>query len=374
MKLIPESSPNYTYSLRYAPGHTPRAPGAVANPQDHLDICYRRYTTTRVINDQRLNLVFCHGNGMNKGIWHLLIDQLYHQFPQLDTVLAFDQVTHADLAVANTTRLGPGYRWRDGAKDIAVTTLREPAFLNPNAINIIVGHLMGGCILLMVVEYEPRLFQGTIVINPMAVADEAWVKRMDWYLPMLKRKGFLQDTIDTSLGPWLDQVMKWFQTKSFYKRFHPHVLHNMVHDEVLGLYEDDQQYREIKLKTTAKAQEEGYISSPLCCLEAMTYYGSITVPVYHICGRQDTVRRGLVELLRRSVPVVEYVDVPGCFHLMHGEQPEITLEYVSGYIRKIMARPGDKPINDRATQAQFGDDYRDKYGDYRTQGFLNGKL
>lgn len=376
MKLLPETSPNYSYCLKYARGHTPRAPGATTNPHDHLDICYRKYTTKRPISGQKLNLVFCHGNGMNKGIWHVLIDQLYGNYPQLNTVLAFDHAPYGDLALANRTRLGPGFRWRDGAKDIAQATVAEPAFLDPNAINVIIGHLMGGCILLMVVEYEPRLFQGAIVINPVAVADEAWVKRMEWYLPMLRKRGYLQDTIDTSSspGPWVDQVLQWFKTKLFYHRFDPQVLNNLVHDEVLGVYEDDRSYSEIKFKTTTRAQEEGYASSPLNALEAMTVYGSITVPIYHICGRQDTVRRGLVELLRRRVPVVEYVDVPGCFHLMHGEQPGITYEYVSGYIRKILANPGERPITDKATQAQFGDHYREKYYEYRTEGFINGKL
>lgn len=86
--MQPSCSDLYESKLITVPAAFPRYPGSVIlsqpsnNPEDYrLDVCYRKYKTKSYVSDQpKINIVFLHGNGMNKGIWHYHIDKFVQSF------------------------------------------------------------------------------------------------------------------------------------------------------------------------------------------------------------------------------------------------------------------------------------------------------
>lgn len=329
MPLVPEKSELYSYRTVTVPAVGDREAGLVACEGDTLEICYRKYTAATQ-PAQPVNLVFLHGNGMNKGIWHAMIDVLYAG-GHVATVLAFDLVNHGELAVANEGKLGKNFLWRDGSRDVVEATRNE----HLEGPIVIVGHSMGGCMALSCLELAPALFAAGVVVNPIAISDEAFRKRMPQVLPKWLERGYLEDGVRVS-GAWQHDVAAWFATKSFYTRLHPEYRHNLVCDEVTR-YQPGTAYEYVRFNTSAEAQIANYVGAPRCCEVAMQFYPNIRAPVYHCWGTKDTTPRSRAENLRALLPIKRAVDMEDCFHLVNGEKPEVVIGIVSDVIGDVVS-------------------------------------
>ncbi|CAN3361827.1 peroxisomal membrane protein Lpx1p [Diutina catenulata] len=370
MGLIPETSPHYSYALKTARATNARAPHAVelAAPSDNAEdyqllITYRKYRTTRTIpkNQKKLNLLFFHGNGMNKGLWHYHIDKLYQKYPQLNVVCAFDQVNHCDSAELNRGKIGSSYNWNDGAKDVAkvLTEDEGSVYLDPNSVNICIGHSLGGFQALMTTAREPQLFNATFIINGVTHGSDEYNQGMDKLIYRWMTRNSVVSQFDTKNKDWLAEVTRWMEKESFFKRFHPTILHNMVDDEYRGKYDPKLEYEQINLKTTKDVQYTVYKDGGNSIIEALPSYDGIRTKCYVLYTEHDMISpEGRVNI--RRLPNAVHVDVPKRFHLYNAEQPDELMEHFYQWIDETYATAGPRSIRDVETEKQYGTGYRDK--------------
>lgn len=356
MALIPETSPHYTYSLKTVLACPARYPHTVEldTPSNHaedyqLRISYRKYRTTRQLDPSTkpLNLAFCHGNGMNKGLWHYHIDKLYQQFPQLNVVIAIDQVNHGDLVPHNRGKIGSVYNWNDGGKDVAkiLTVDEQDVFLQPNAVNVLIGHSLGGFQLLMATSREPQLFDLTIIINGVTELGQRYKDLMKRLVKLWLDAQRVVLEFDTKGKDWYAEVMKFMEKQLFFKRFQPTVLHNMVYDEYLGIYDQNQSYDRVELKTSARAQYTVYRDGPDLIWESLPKYELITLKVYVVfCDKDLLTPEGREDLIRR-LPNAEHVLIKDRYHLYNAEQPDECLATITPWIEETYANAKPKSID-----------------------------
>lgn len=356
MALIPESSPHYTYSLKTVLASPARYPHAVEldTPLNHaedyqLRISYRKYRTTRQLDPKTkpLNLAFCHGNGMNKGLWHYHIDKLYQRYPQLNVVIAIDQVNHGDLVPHNQGKIGSVYNWNDGGKDVAkVLTVDElEVFLQPDAVNVLIGHSLGGFQLLMATSREPQLFDSTIIINGVTELGQRYKDTMRKLVKQWLDANRVVLEFDTKGKDWYAEVMQFMSKQLFFKRFQPTVLHNMVYDEYLGIYEIGKSYDRVELKTSARTQYTVYRDGPDLIWESLPKYGLITSKVYVLFTDKDLMTPEGREDIKRRLPNAEHFLIKDRFHLFNAEQPDECLDTICPWIEETYANAKPKSID-----------------------------
>ncbi|KAK6198646.1 Alpha/Beta hydrolase protein [Scheffersomyces amazonensis] len=382
MPLNPESSPYYTYSVKVSEASWPRFTGSVVLPTPSSDsndyklsIAYRRYETTqsskKIGNKRPINLVFMHGNGMNKGLWHYHIDKIYSHYQDslndsyINVVLALDNANENDSAYINSNKLGPVYHWIDGTKDIIAVIKNNEArtFSQQNTINIIIGHSMGGFQSLMASIIEPNLFHAAILINPVLYQTEEYMAACQiLYNKWIKhRRVVSQFKFDGPNKNWKKDVEQWFKTKSFFKNFHPQVLSNMIDDATPPRYDPNQAYDEINLKHPATQEYLTYFWGVDSVWQSMDKYKFAKVPIYHISTENDLAPPDHVKLTRELLKnVVIPIDVPKFYHSANAEQPDWALGVIYNSIDDVLAKSPGHIINDFKYKDILGKDYKDK--------------
>ncbi|RCK66719.1 Peroxisomal membrane protein LPX1 [Candida viswanathii] len=375
MPLTPASSPFYEHTLKIKDASSPRAPGAVVLPEPshlredyQLKVAYRKYVTTRVIphNAKRINFLFLHGNGMNKGIWHSQIDKLFAtyelSFPELhiDTVIAPDHVNMGDSAYVNRGKLGHVTDWNDLAKDyIMLTKVHErESFLHPNAFNVVVAHSMGGFAAIHMTAFEPNLFQSSVLLSPVCETipdnqETFYYTYRDWY-----QRGFVKFYFDNipEDANWYHDIYEHYAKRSFYRKFDPVVLRNMLEDEIPEYYDRKRHYPTVELKHDGFEDYINYYSLQFSIPATKDMYQLVKVPTKMLCGDKD----GLAALIMmHKDDDLKFADIEileGKYHNMHAENPELIMNLVNDFVLKCYDN------NQRTTD----EDYRKKYGpDYK---------
>lgn len=332
MKLIPETSPVYRYSTETTPGYDQRKHGLVYAGLD-VEIVYRKYVRQQPVKGTPLNLFFNHGNGMNKAAWHRGIDRLFLALPQLQCAVACDLVNHGDLADANQGKLGYDFWWLDSARDFNIVAHAQPEF--SQGVNVVVGHLMGGCIALMMCQFDPKLWQGCVIVNPVAYIDEEFQELMALAIPMWEQKPYYRSAYETKGKDWWQTVWDFYRKKSFFRLFPDEELNNVLHDEFSGRYQLGKAYDEVKPKASAAIQSQIYWQFPRCAYEAMEGYKDITVPIYHLWGDRDTTPEDRLQAMLDMLPLmVETIVIPDGKHLMVQEIPDVMANYLLLVITK----------------------------------------
>lgn len=369
MPLIPETSDNYNYEIVIVDAPLPRYGGSIEleEPSDddtdyQLKLAYRKYTTKRKIKGKVINMVFMHGNGMNKGMYHTYIDKLYADNPQLNVCIALDAVNHGDSAVQNKGKLGHIYNWQDGAKDICkvVTVDESKTFLNRNSINMVCGHSMSGFVAAIACLREPNLFDSCMMINPVAHTDDEHKEIFGYVLHGWLKGDLITSEFDIDDGNWLDQVTTFFKTKSFFKRFDSDILHNLIYDEYNGIYDPKKNYNHVSLKSSRDQQSVVYACRAQTISSALSNYQNIAIPTYHVVGLSDTSTPGAVEFVREQMKnVIIPIDVPNGYHCMNGESPQVILPIIQNAIDETVKNHKLK-VNDQDDKKRLGDNYTHK--------------
>ncbi|WEJ95439.1 hypothetical protein PSN45_002958 [Yamadazyma tenuis] len=305
--MFPESSEIYNYTNKTTIASEPRFSGAVVlekpstNSADYqLQIAYRLYNRkTAVKSGPKVNLVFHHGNGMNKGIWHYQIDQWFNILPNLDSVLAVDCVSHGQSAKLNRGKLGYAVSWIDIAKDVikVVKYDEKDIFLQPNVVNIFVGHSLGGMVSFITAYFEPTLFDAIVPLNPVAQVDQDRADLLSMVFQRWQETEKISNRYPVEKGEtYEDAVWRYYKTKSFFKKFDDKILQNMLEDD----YTDERSIKHGFAYTNTDAQQEFllYFGGSPSIARIQGIYDQITTPVYHIVGEFDTAGDTAVEAIR----------------------------------------------------------------------------
>lgn len=380
--MQPSCSDLYESKLITVPAAFPRYPGSVIlsqpsnNPEDYrLDVCYRKYKTKSYVSDQpKINIVFLHGNGMNKGIWHYHIDKLYNHFKnkekseyQLNSVLAIDVATHGDSAAINKDKLGYVYSWIDGSKDIIdiVKNQESKDFFSKNTINILVGHSMGGFQALYTCYLDPELFDCCIPINPVCYMDNETAELHLFVLNMWHESGKIKSHFDIPEGSnWKDVVEHHYKKESFFKKFDSTVMANMLEDEFTDELKNNTngKYKTIDLNTPSNQEYICYYNAQLFIPQGMKVLDKITTPVYHIVGDNDTAGEKAVKSTRTALQsVLKPIDIVDSTHIVIGENPDLVVNELIKVIDdniETHKRNGDTRYKEPKLLEKHGKDYR----------------
>lgn len=372
--MQPSKSDLYEYNLISVPGSFPRHPGSILlsreshTPSDYrLQVCYRKYKALQDSNKPKINIVFLHGNGMNKGIWHYHIDKLYNQYNnseyQLNTVLAIDNVSHGESAAANKDKLGYVYGWKDGCKDVIeiVKYHESQDFLSKNSINILVGHSLGGFQALYTCYLEPQLFDACIPVNPVCYMDDQTLALYSFGFGMWLKTDKIKSHFDIPEGSnWKEVAEKHYKKESFFKKFNPAVLANMLGDEFSGVTPEGNSF---DLNTRAEQEYICYYNARVFIPDGMKVFDQITTPVYHIVGDNDTAGEGAIQSTRSSLKsVVKPFDLENSTHLVVGENPDLVVNVLLTAINQITqnhAKNGSVRFSEDKWLRQYGENYKE---------------
>lgn len=369
MPLIPETSDNYRYELVVVDAPSPRYLGSVQLDEPSTDdsdyqlkLVYRKYVTKRKLKGNVINMVFMHGNGMNKGMYHTYIDKLYADNPQLNVCIALDAVNHGDSAVQNRGKLGYIYNWQDGGKDICkiVTVDESIIFLNRNSINIICGHSMSGFKTIIACLREPNVFDSCILLNPVAYTDVEHNEVFGYILHDWITGKAITSEFDIGDDNWLQYITRFFQTKSFFKRFDRNILHNLIFDEYNGIYDPHKNYNYVCLKSSRDQQTVAYACCSQSIANALTNYQNMTVPTYHVLASNDTATSRAVEFVRNQMKdVIVPIDVPDTYHCINGESPKVLMPIIQNIIDQTVKNHKLK-VTDQDNKSRLGNNYNHK--------------
>lgn len=343
--MIPENSSIYTYKTETAQASFPRVYRAIKEGvrRDALKVCYRKYKN-RGQNSVKLpsyNLVFLHGTGMNKGMWHSLIDEIFEESKSsgifIDTAVAIDAVNHGESAEANKDVLGDGYDWRDGSYDVLkVVEAERDTFLDTSSKNIIIGHSMGGMQSMYTSYLQPLLFDACVTINPVAYRSEGVILIRDVLAP----KGYMETSFDIPEGKsWEEVVFGYMREGSFYKRFDETVLKNLIDDEVpKSLY--GQKVSKVSLRTSKENTLATYLGSDEALPPMSAIFPYIRTPVIRFLSEKDTATEEQRELLSKHIgDKLETVHFPGKRHILNGEEPKLTVKHLLEVLLKRSTAP-----------------------------------
>ncbi|RLV90139.1 Peroxisomal membrane protein LPX1 [Spathaspora sp. JA1] len=383
--LTPESSPYYEHKLCFANAASPRAPGSVVLPKPstsiedyQLQIGYRKYVTKTTIPDdaKRINFIFLHGNGMNKGIWHYHINQIYAKYASvpnmyIDTVLAPDHINMCDSGYVNAGKLGAICDWNDIAKDYVqlVKTQEKKSFLHPQAFNVIVAHSMGGFIALQVTASEPNLFHCSVLINPVCVsnpeADPGFVTyQKDWY-----NRGYVKLNYEVKQGEdWYNKVYDHFQNKSFYRGFQPTILKDMMEDEIPDGYKRNQYYPNVQLKHDGYQDYVSYYSQYQSIPEGYPSYERVKVPTRILSGEKDLSGKLIGKLRDERLKHAQLHELKGQYHNMHASSPDLILSLLDEFVVETYNK--NEKLNDFTYLKKYGKNYKQIMFETRLKEFL----
>lgn len=380
--MQPSSSDLYESSLITVPASFPRYPGAVIIPQTsnkpedyRLQICYRKYKTKSQISDvPKVNIVFLHGNGMNKGIWHYHVDKLFNHFKrneksnyQINSVLAIDTANHGDSAAINKDKLGHVYGWYDGSKDVIDIVKKHESedFFSKNTINLLVGHSMGGFQALYTCYLEPELFDCCIPINPVCYMDDETAELHLFAFNTWYQSGKIKSHFDIPAGSnWKDVIENHYKKESFFKKFDPTVVANMIEDELNGDLKHDNVSERVTVDLNTPAIQEYicYYNSQVFVPHGMEVFDKVTTPVYHVVGDKDTTSENGIQSTRHVLKsVLTPLDIEDSTHLVIGENPDLVVNVLIKAIDQSIdrhQRDGDSRYREEKLQENYGIDYK----------------
>lgn len=229
----------------------PRSPGSTLVSGERLKIVYNKFSSpTPEPGKIRINMIFCHGTGMNKHLWTYYIEKLSKVVNSdwcIGSCIAIDCVNHGDSALANNGKLGWAYTWLDGSRDILKIIEYEQQncndFINDRLNKtIIVGHSLGGHQALLASFINLNCFDMVVPIDPIVYSDknyEAFYKQN-----FFKIAKHIKDEFSS-----LQEFDQYYRQRSFLQHMDREILQNIVEHEYYTVQENG------KLKYKSKASK-----------------------------------------------------------------------------------------------------------------------
>lgn len=275
----------FTTTSHKAAAAFPREHGATNISTDQLEIAYQKYTTTSAIPSDFIsfNVIFVHGNGMNKSIWKYYVGRLFEYASTagkrekwaIKSMVVMDVAVHGDSALLNKGKLGWVYHWDDGARDINSVVQHEQKSSgdftqDPTHRNILVGHSLGGYQALFAIILQPCLYDLAFTIDPVAYTNQKSIDKFGRMLPMFDR--IFMDTFKK------EEHAEMYLRKGFLKNFNLEVLNDIIADEKY-FDEEDGLY---KTKASKNQQLAMYVGGSISIPKVIKLLPGITTPVVHI--------------------------------------------------------------------------------------------
>lgn len=327
--------PNYTIETVFTAAAYPRGPGSTTLATDRLQVAYDRYTPVEAVsgNKIKLNLVFVHGTGMNKGVWKYHIERLFEIYRNnasvgINRVLCVDSSNHGDLALANGDKIGWCPHWDDGGRDLVAIAKNEQFNGTPTERTIVIGHSMGGFQAIVAGLYEPALFDSIIAVEPVFYMRKEYLEFAASTFGKVAR--YLKDEFDSE-----EDFNTFFRKKSFYRAFPDKVLQPLIESEK-WTHVDASGKKTWRVKTDANKQLVSYYTAMVSIPVGMAALKSLSVPLTHVVGSDATWNPPeIAEYFKEEQPdLVETVIVEGGLHLLHGEKPDETVDIIKAHIDK----------------------------------------
>jgi hypothetical protein len=334
---------SFTLEKRSADAYFPRSPGSVLLTGQKLGLVYNKYKSKKLFGKDvvRTNLVFAHGTGMNKSMWHYHIKKLYEISEKsggkwnLDAVISIDAVGHGDSAVLNKEKLGWICKWEEHGKDLIAVLQHEQAtsgdFQN-NLVsrNIAIGHSYGGYQVILAAHHDFNYFDSIISIEPVIHGATENFERFQKLFGKLS--AFLLDDFDTQ-----EEFDRYFKKMSSFKSWDPRVRDDVLKDELV--IENDEETGDLKYrcKTAAYNQIVTYLGAIYSLKLGMEVLPLLKVPILHVIGKKATWNAPeSVPFIRNAIPaqLLDTVDIEEGEHLVPGERPDEVIDIISNYIQK----------------------------------------
>lgn len=339
---------SFTKELKSTQAAYPRHDGSTVLMGQRLKISYNKYTANYAIpeNQTAINLIFAHGTGMNKALWNYHITRLYELGMKSSTwkvgsVISVDAVNHGDSALANVGKLGWGLAWTDHGRDI-VEIVKHEQQLWPGSFengirsrNILVGHSFGGYGVIFAGFQEPHLFDSVVAIEPVVFYSNDPQVRAKFTAIFRKISLMLIDSFDS-----LEEYVGFFKQFSFYKKFHPAVLKDLIDDELYTAVDPLTGETKYKTKASAKAQVGVYVSAGVSLGQSEDLLRGIQIPVTHVVGKAAKWNpEATIPAIRQCLDAQLWkaVDVEKGEHLLNGELPDETVKIIADHIESRVA-------------------------------------
>lgn len=325
----------YTIEKIVTAASYPRNPGSTVLSSDHLQVAYDRYTPVQPIaeNKIKLNLVFIHGTGMNKGIWNYHIGRLFEIYKNspsvgINRVVSVDASNHGDLAIINGDKIGWCPHWDDGGKDLVAVAKNEQFNGTPTERTIVIGHSMGGFQAIVAGVYEPALFDSIIAVEPVFYMRNEYVEVAAATFGKVTR--YLKDDFDSE-----KDFDEFYRKRSFYRAFPDKVLQPLIASEK-QVHVDSSGKKTWSVKTDANKQLASYYAALVSIPVGMAALKSLRIPLLHVVGKSATWNPPeIADYFKGEQPeLVETVIVNEGLHLLHGEKPDETVDIIKAHIDK----------------------------------------
>ncbi|GMM35445.1 triglyceride lipase [Saccharomycopsis crataegensis] len=332
-------------------------PASTISPYDVLEVVYNKYvsTATGVASKPTVNLIFVHGNGMNKSIWNYHANYLFnyqkdHESPfHISTIVTFDSVNHGDSAVINKGKLGITFDWKDNGKDILEIIRAERLHLNNDKL-ILVGHSFGAFSALYANLLNPGIFDSVVVIDPIVYPITTKNNNRSNSNPGKKEISILgYNLFSRKLKSEFDsaeEMKKYFFKDSSWKSMKQEIVQDMYADEYLETYDVATDTIKYKLKTSLEQQMITY-SNYYSSIETFgSNYHIFRNPIHFILGgRSNSFNRSrfLQEIIPKyPVPEITWSEIYNGSHLLHAEYPKEFLELILNFIVDRVDKSGKK--------------------------------
>lgn len=385
-------------------------------PSDRLQIVYNRFQSPDSYlaahhNDGRvlLNLIFAHGNGMNKAVHDYHIHKLfaYQQVHaskinwKLNVVISHDAANHGDSAMLNKGKLGTVFQWVDNARDLLEIISHEDLHFKgyqfssslkatektsetlTNAKLIGIGHSFGAVSVLFANFLNPSVFESIVAVDPVIFqyADKA---NSDYYshgkitghasIEHAKRYQMrLSKPLKNKFGS-KEEMVEYFTKVLHFRKFHPGVIGPLVDNEVSYVDpvnasptrnindSDNDDKKAVYCKTTREQQLAIYAAgdkanvqfhqiAPLISPQlGKPQNSSVPITLIHGTNRGTIFNKKFYDLhYRKLLTNVELREIKGGTHLVIGEMPD---HCVDEYVRHLNNR---SKVLAKLNEGQSGD-------------------
>ncbi|CAI4790694.1 BDN_1c_G0049530.mRNA.1.CDS.1 [Saccharomyces cerevisiae] len=328
----------------------PRAPQSTLCATDRLELTYDVYTSAerqrRSRTATRLNLVFLHGSGMSKVVWEYYLPRLVAADAEgnyaIDKVLLIDQVNHGDSAVRNRGKLGTNFNWIDGARDVLKIATCELGSIDSHpALNVVIGHSMGGFQALACDVLQPNLFHLLILIEPVVITRKAigagrpGLPPDSPQIPENLYNSLRLKTCDHFANE--SEYVKYMRNGSFFTNAHSQILQNIIDFERIKASGDDEDGGPVRTKMEQAQNLLCYMNMQTFAPFLISNVKFVRKRTIHIVGARSNWCPPQNQLFLQKTLQNYHLDViPGGSHLVNVEAPDLVIERINHHIHEFV--------------------------------------
>ncbi|CAI4036391.1 hypothetical protein SMKI_15G2340 [Saccharomyces mikatae IFO 1815] len=325
----------------------PRVSQSTLCTTDRLELVYDVYCNAeRQLHPHTatsLNLVFLHGGGMSRVVWEYYLPRLVAADPEgnyvIEKIVLIDQVNHGDSAVRNRGKLGTDFNWIDGARDVIKIASYELGSDNEQpALNVAIGHSMGGFQALACDVLSPNLFDLLILIEPVVISRQVVGSGRKRAPP---GSSHISENLYNSLRLKTcdrfaneSEYIHYMKNDSFFTKAHASILQNIIDFERIKVSDDD---GSVRTKMEQAQNLLCYMNMESFAPFLISNVKFVSTRTIHIVGALSTWCPPENQLFLQKTLRNYHLDVvPGGSHLVNIEVPDLIVEKINHHIHEFV--------------------------------------